>query len=145
MDKGNEEEKGREYSQKVVGVLDTISEFTVVELAELIEAFEGRFNVQAAGMMVAAGGALAAPAAEQAAEAEEEPVEFDVILNNFGDNKIQVIKAVRTQTSLALKEAKQVVESAPSAIKEAVSKEEAEKCKAALQEAGAEVEVKPHG
>jgi len=135
-----------EHSGKVAEVLDAISGFTVMELAELVKAFEERFNVQAMGMAVPVGaaGAGAGAGAEQAEE-EEEVTEFDVVLKGFGDNKIQVIKAVRAQTSLALKEAKQVVESAPSTIKEAVSKEEAEKCKAALEEAGAEVEIKPHG
>lgn len=138
-----EEEEKKEYTEKVTDVLDTISEFSVTELAELVEAFEDRFNVQAAGMPVAAAAAPGAGAAE--AEEEEEPVEFDVVLKSFGDNKIQVIKAVRAQTTLALKEAKQVVEDAPSNIKEAVTKEDAEKCKEALEEAGAEVEVKAHG
>jgi len=133
-----------EHSGKVAEVLDAISGFTVMELAELVKAFEERFNVQAMGMAVPVGAAGAGAVAEQAEE-EEEVTEFDVVLKGFGDNKIQVIKAVRAQTSLALKEAKQVVEGAPSAIKEAVSKEEAEKCKAALEEAGAEVEIKPHG
>ena len=131
-------------SVKVAEVLDTISSFTVMELAELVKAFEDRFDIQAAGMAVPVGLASAPGAAEQAEE-EEEVTEFDVVLKGFGENKIQVIKAVRSQTSLALKEAKQVVESAPSAVKEAVSKEEADKCKAVLEEAGAEVEIKAHG
>jgi len=137
-----QEVQEKEFSEKVNNVLDTISDFSVTELAELVEAFEDRFNVQAAGMPVAA---AAAPAAGGEAEEEEEPVEFDVVLKDFGDNKINVIKAVRAQTTLALKEAKSVVEDAPSNIKEAVTKEDAEKCKEALEEAGAEVEVKAHG
>jgi large subunit ribosomal protein L7/L12 len=137
-----QEVEEKEFSEKVNNVLDTIGDFSVTELAELVEAFEDRFNVEAAGMPVAA---AAAPAAGGEAEEEEEPVEFDVVLKDFGDNKINVIKAVRAQTTLALKEAKSVVEDAPSNIKEAVTKEDAEKCKEALEEAGAEVEVKAHG
>jgi large subunit ribosomal protein L7/L12 len=139
--------EAKQYSPKVTDILDKIGQFTVLELAELVQAFEERFNVKAsaaavsmAGMAPAAAGGAAAPAEEV-----EEPTEFDVILKSFGENKINVIKAVRTITSLALKEAKQVVESAPSAIKESVSKEDAEKAAAVLKEAGADVEVKPHG
>jgi large subunit ribosomal protein L7/L12 len=135
-------EEVKQFSPKVTEILDRIGEFTLVELSELVEAFESRFNVKAAAMAPVAGAAPAG-APEQAAE-EEEVTEFDVVLKSFGDNKIQVIKAVRSITSLALKEAKQAVESVPSTIKEAVSKEEADKCVAALKEAGAEVETKPH-
>ena len=138
----------KEFSPKVMEILDKIGEFTLIEVAELVEAFEERFKVTAAvsplaGAIggVSASGGLAAEAAEE----EEEVTEFDVVLKDFGDNKINVIKAVRTMTSLALKEAKSVVESAPSAIKEAVSKDDADKCAATLKEAGADVEVKPHG
>ncbi len=135
----------KQYAPKVTEILDQISEFTLMELSELVSAFEERFDVKAAaGVPVAL--AAAGAAAGEAEQAEEEMVtEFDVILTSFGEKKIQVIKAVRSMTSLALKEAKQVVEAAPSPIKEAVSAEEAEQCAGTLKEAGAEVEVKPHG
>ena len=137
-----EQKEGKEFPEKVQEVLDKISGFTVLELAELVEAFQEKFNVSATPMMAAVGpGAQAAPQEEE----EEEPTSFDVILKSFGENKIQVIKAVRSETSLALKEAKQIVEDCPSTIKEALPKEEAEKCAKALQEGGAEVEIKPHG
>ena len=134
----------KEFSPKVVEVLDKIGEFTLIEVAELVEAFEDRFKVTAAAPAVMALGGAGAAAAPAEAEEEEEVTEFDVILKSFGDKKINVIKAVRTMTSLALKEAKSVVESAPSAIKEAVSKEDADKCVETLKEAGADAEVKPH-
>ena len=116
-------------------ILNAIAEMPVMELVELIEAAEEKFNVSAAAAVAVAG-----PAA--AAEAVEEQTEFDVILTSFGANKVAVIKAVRGATGLGLKEAKDVVESAPKAIKEGVSKGEAEELQKALQEAGAEVEVK---
>ena len=137
-------EVAKEFSPKVTEILDQIGEFTLVELSELVEAFEDRFNVKAAAMAPVGGVALAGmPGAGEQAE-EEEVTEFDVVLKSFGDNKIQVIKAVRSMTSLALKEAKQAVEAVPSTIKEAVSKEEADKAVEALKAAGAEVETKPH-
>ncbi|MFP4026446.1 MAG: 50S ribosomal protein L7/L12 [Candidatus Brocadiia bacterium] len=140
-----EETAEKEYSPKVTEILDKVGEFTLMELSELVEAFEDRFNVQASAMAapVAAASGAAGGAGEEGEE--EEAVEFDVMLKDFGDNKIQVIKAVRSMTSLALKEAKQVVEDAPSAIKEAIAKEDADECAEELEEAGAEVEVKPHG
>jgi large subunit ribosomal protein L7/L12 len=108
----------------------------VMDLVELIEAAEEKFGVSAqAAVAVAAG-----PAA--AAEAEEEQTEFDVILTSFGAAKVGVIKAVRSATGLGLKEAKDVVESAPKAIKEGISKADAEELKKTLEEAGAEVEIK---
>ena len=117
-------------------ILNAIAEMPVMDLVELIEAAEEKFGVSAqAAVAVAAG-----PAA--AAEAAEEQTEFDVILKSFGAAKVGVIKAVRGATGLGLKEAKDVVESAPKAIKEGVSKGEAEELQKALQEAGAEVEVK---
>ncbi|AEP31141.1 50S ribosomal protein L7/L12 [Brumicola nitratireducens] len=116
-------------------ILNAIAEMPVMELVELIEAAEEKFNVSAAAAVAVAG-----PAA--AAEAVEEQTEFDVILTSFGANKVAVIKAVRSATGLGLKEAKDVVESAPKAIKEGVSKGEAEELQKALTEAGAEVEVK---
>ena len=129
------------FLPKVEQVIDTISQFTLIELSELVEAFEKRFDVKP--MAALAPVAAMGPAPQQ--QEEEELDEFDVVLKSFGDQKIQVIKAVRSVTDLALKEAKQVVEDAPSAIKEAVPKEEAAKVASALEEAGATVEVKPHG
>jgi len=117
-------------------ILNAIAEMPVMELVELIEAAEEKFNVSAAAV------AVAGPAVAGEAAAAEEKTEFDVVLTGFGANKVAVIKAVRGATGLGLKEAKEVVESAPKAIKEGVSKEEAEELKAALTEAGAEVEVK---
>ncbi|NVK54073.1 MAG: 50S ribosomal protein L7/L12 [Alteromonadaceae bacterium] len=118
-------------------ILNAIAEMPVMELVELIEAAEEKFNVSAAAAVAVAG-----PAAGGDAAAAEEKTEFDVVMTSFGGNKVAVIKAVRAATGLGLKEAKEVVESAPKAIKEGVSKEEAEELKAALTEAGAEVEVK---
>ena len=139
-------EEAKQHSPKVTQILDQIGEFTLVELSELVEAFEDRFNVKAAAAFAPAAGLapFGGPSGAIEQAEEEEVTEFDVILKGFGDNKIQVIKAVRSMTSLALKEAKQVVEGAPSAIREGVSKEEAEKCAEALKEAGADVETKPH-
>ena len=117
-------------------ILNAIAEMPVMELVELIEAAEEKFNVSAAAV------AVAGPAAGGEAAAVEEKTEFDVVMTSFGGNKVAVIKAVRGATGLGLKEAKEVVESAPKAIKEGVSKEEAEELKAALTEAGAEVEIK---
>ncbi len=116
-------------------ILNAIAEMPVMELVELIEAAEEKFNVSAAAAVAVAG-----PAA--ATEAAAEQTEFDVVMTSFGANKVAVIKAVRAATGLGLKEAKEVVESAPKAIKEGVSKEEAEELKAQLVEAGAEVEIK---
>jgi large subunit ribosomal protein L7/L12 len=113
---------------------------SVLELSQLVKALEERFGVTAAAPMTMA----AAPAAGggAAAEPEEEKTEFDVILTEIGPNKVQVIKAVRELTSLGLKEAKDVVEAAPKAVKEAVPKDEAEAAKKKLEEAGAKAEVK---
>ena len=118
-------------------ILNAIAEMPVMELVELIEAAEEKFNVSAAAAV-----AVAAPAGGDAGGAAAEQTEFDVVLASFGGNKVAVIKAVRGATGLGLKEAKEVVESAPKAIKEGVSKEEAEELKAQLEEAGAEVEIK---
>ena len=117
-------------------ILNAIAEMPVMELVELIEAAEEKFGVEATAAVAVAAG----PAAGGDAAAEQ--TEFDVVLTGFGANKVAVIKAVRGATGLGLKEAKEVVESAPKAIKEGVSKEEAEELKTALTEAGAEVEVK---
>lgn len=118
-------------------ILDSIEEMTVVELNELVEAIEDRFNVEAGP--VAAG--VAAPAAGDGAEAEEEESDIvDVILKDFGENKIQVIKEVRGVTDLGLKEAKSLVEEAPKAVKQGISREDAEEIKEKLEAAGATVE-----
>ncbi|MDP9453335.1 MAG: 50S ribosomal protein L7/L12 [Actinomycetota bacterium] len=122
-------------------ILDAISGMTVLELSELLKAFEERFEVTAAAPV-----AVAAPAGggggEEAPAAEEEQDEFDVVLVAAGEKKIQVIKEVRSLTSLGLKEAKDVVDSAPKPVLEKVSKDDAEKARAALEGAGATVEVK---
>ena len=119
-------------------VLDAIKEMSVLELAELVKELEDAFGVSAAAPVAVA----AAPAAaEEAVQEEEEQTEFNVILKDFGANKINVIKAVRSITTLGLKEAKDVVEGAPATIKESIGKDEAEEAKKALEEAGATVEV----
>ena len=121
-------------------ILDGIAELSVIELSELLKEFEEKFGVTAAAPVAVA----AAPAAGGGGEAEavEEKSDFDVILTSGGDKKIQVIKEVRTLTSLGLKEAKDLVDSAPKPVLEKVSKADAEKAKAALEAAGATVEVK---
>ena len=121
-------------------VIAFIENMTVVELAEFVKELEDRFGVSAAAPVAAV--AATAPQAGGEAQAEEEKTEFDVILNKPGDKKIQVIKVVREITGLGLKEAKALVDAAPKAVKEKVSKEEAEQIKAKLEEAGAEVEIK---
>ena len=120
-------------------IIETVKGMTVLELSELVKALEEEFGVTAAAPVAMA----AAPgvAAEAAPEVEEQ-TEFDVVLASFGSNKIQVIKVVRAITALGLKEAKDLVDNAPKPIKEAVTKEEAEKVKKELEEAGATVEVK---
>ncbi|MFS1703458.1 50S ribosomal protein L7/L12 [Alteromonas sp. AMM-1] len=117
-------------------ILNAIAEMPVMELVELIEAAEEKFGVSAAAV------AVAGPAVAGEAAAVEEKTEFDVVMTSFGANKVAVIKAVRGATGLGLKEAKDVVEAAPKAIKEGVSKEEAEALKKELEEAGATVEIK---
>jgi large subunit ribosomal protein L7/L12 len=119
-------------------ILETISNMTVVEVVDLIEAMEEKFGVSAAAPVAVA---AAGPAAGGDAAAEEK-TEFDVVLAGFGDKKVQVIKAIRGITGLGLKEAKDMVEGAPSPVKEGVTKEEAEDIKKQLEEAGATVEVK---
>ena len=120
-------------------LLDAIGGMTVLELSEFVKAFEDKFGVTAAAPVAVAG--PAGPAAV-AAEPEEEKDEFDVVLTAAGDKKIQVIKEVRTLTSLGLKEAKDLVDGAPKPLLEKVNKETAEKAKAALEGAGATVTVK---
>lgn len=131
-------------SEKVTNILEAIKGLTLIEAAELSKAMEEAFGVTAAAPVAVAGAAPAAGAAGGAAAAApvEEKTEFDVILKEAGANKIQVIKVVRELTSLGLKEAKDLVESAPKPIKEAVSKEDAEAARAKLSEVGAVVEVK---
>jgi large subunit ribosomal protein L7/L12 len=120
-------------------ILDTISKMTVLEVVDLISAMEEKFGVSAAAAV-----AVAAPAAGAAggAAAAEEKTEFDVVLSAFGDNKVGVIKVVRAITGLGLKEAKDLVEGAPSTVKEGVSKDDAASMKKQLEEAGAKVELK---
>jgi large subunit ribosomal protein L7/L12 len=121
-------------------LLETFKEMTLLELSEFVKLFETTFDVTAAApvaVAAAGGGAAAAPA-----EAEEEQSEFDVILEAAGEKKIQVIKEVRTLTSLGLKEAKDLVDGAPKTVLEKVNKEAADKAKAALEGAGASVTVK---
>ena len=123
-------------SEKITNILEEIKSLTILELADLVKAVEEEFGVSAAapvGVVAVAG--AAAPAAE-------EKTEFDVVLKSFGAKKLDVIKAVREITGLGLKEAKEMVEGAPKNVKEGVSKDEAETIKKALEEAGAEVEVK---
>ena len=118
--------------------IDYVENMTVLELSKLVKALEERLGVSAAAPVAVAAVAGAAPAAAAA----EEKTEFDVILASFGDNKVGVIKEVRAITGLGLKEAKDLVEAAPKAVKEGASKEDAEKIKAQLEAAGAKVEIK---
>ena len=123
-------------SEKIMNILEEIKTLTIIELADLVKAVEDEFGVSAAapvGVVAVAG--AAAPAAE-------EKTEFDVVLKSAGDKKLNVVKAVKEITGLGLKEAKEMVDGAPKTVKEGVSKEEAESIKKALEEAGAEVEVK---
>ena len=119
-------------------ILDAIAEMSVLELSELLTAFEEKFNVSAAAPVAAA----AAAPADGGGAAEEEKDSFDVVLTAAGDKKIQVIKEVRTLTNLGLKEAKELVDGAPSPVLEGVSKEDAEKAKEAIEAAGGSVELK---
>jgi len=118
-------------------ILDKISSMSVLELSELIKAMEEKFGVSAAAAV-----AVAAPAAGAAAAPVEEQTEFTVVLSSFGENKVNVIKAVRELTGLGLKEAKDLVDGAPKPVKEAISKADAEAAKKKLEDAGAKVEVK---
>ena len=122
----------------VESIISEIEKLSVLELAELVKALEEKFGVTAQAAVVAAPAAGAGGAAEE----EEEQTEFDVILSAAGDKKIQVIKVVRSITSLGLKEAKSLVDDAPNPVKEGVSKEEAEEVKSELEEVGAVVEIK---
>lgn len=124
-------------SEKITKIIDEVKELSVLELNELVKALEEEFGVSAAAV-------AAAPAtgAGAGAAAAEEKTEFDVVLASFGDAKMAVIKAVKDVCGLGLKEAKELVEAAPKAIKEGVSKAEAEELKAKLEEAGAKIELK---
>lgn len=123
-------------SEKITAMIEELKTLSVLELSELVHAVEDEFGVSAAAAV-----AVAAPGADGAAGAAEQ-TEFDVVLKSFGASKMNVIKAVRGITGLGLKESKELVEGAPKAIKEAVSKDEAEDIKKQLEEAGAEVELK---
>ncbi|GAB62796.1 MAG: 50S ribosomal protein L7/L12 [Candidatus Jettenia sp.] len=134
------EEKTVESSGKINQVLDLVAGMTLLEASQLVKAFEQKFGVSAAA--VAAMPAGMPMAGESKAAAAEEKTTFDIILKDAGANKIQVIKAVRAETNLGLKEAKDLVEGAPKKVKEGVTKEEADKIKKSLEAAGAVVEVK---
>jgi len=121
-------------------VLDAVAEMSVLELSELIKDMEEKFGVSASAAVAVAAPAVGGAGAD--AGAEEEKTEFDAVLSSFGDKKVAVIKVVRAITGLGLKEAKDLVESAPSAVKEGVNKDEAEEIKKQIEEAGGSVEVK---
>ena len=131
------EETKVEVSAEMEKIISAVENMTVLELSKLVKALEDRLGVSAAAPVAAAAAAPAAAAAEA-----EEKTEFDVILVNFGEKKVGVIKEVRALTGLGLKDAKDLVEAAPKAIKEGVEKDEAEKVKAQLEGVGATVEVK---
>ena len=126
-------------SEKITAIVESIKALSILEVKELVDELQNEFGVTA--MAPVAGGAVAGGAAAGAAAAEEK-TEFDVVLASAGDKKLNVIKVVRELTGLGLKDAKDLVESAPKAIKEGVSKDEADKIKAQLEEAGATVELK---
>jgi len=139
--KPEKEEKKVELSKNMQTVVDVVEKMTVMELADLVKALEDKFGVSAqAPTVVAAGGAATGGGA--GGSAEEEKTSFTVVLSEFGANKIAVIKEIRTITTLGLKEAKELVESAPKPVKEGASKEEANKIKEQLEKAGAKVELK---
>lgn len=132
----------KEYSQKLVDIAEQIVGLTILEANEMVELFKDKYGIEPA-----AGGAvmampMGAGAGAAAAEEEEEASSYKVVLTSFGDNKIQVIKAVRAETTLALKEAKALVEGVPSDVKDGLDKEEAERIAGVLKEAGAEATVK---
>ena len=127
-------------ADKVAGIVEKIKELSLVEASELKKALEEEFGVTAAAPMMVAGGVPGAAGGD--AGAVEEKTEFDVVLQSIGDKKINVIKVVRAHTGLGLKEAKELVDNAPSTVKEGIPKEEAEKLKKEFEEAGATVELK---
>jgi large subunit ribosomal protein L7/L12 len=122
-------------TEKTTAILEEIKALSILELADLVKALEEEFGVSAVAVAAPAAAGAAAPAAE-------EKTEFDVVLVSFGDKKLDVIKAVRELTGLGLKDAKELVESAPKTVKEGASKEDAEEMKKKLEEAGASVEIK---
>lgn len=132
-----EEQEVKIDDPKIAEILTAIEEMTVLQLSKLVKALEDRFGVTAAAPV-----AVAAPGAAAEVAVVEEQTEFDVVLKSAGAQKIQVIKVVRGLTDLGLKEAKDLVDGAPSDVKKGVTKEEAEQVKAKLEEAGAEVEIK---
>lgn len=136
-----EKKEGGNVSEKLQGVLKTIEQLTVLELADLVKALEDKFGVSAAAAVAVAAPAGGGAAGGAAAPAEEKD-SFDVHLMDGGAKKIQVIKEIRTITNLGLKEAKDLVEGAPKLVKEGVKKDEAEKIKKLLEEQGAKVELK---
>ncbi len=131
-----------EPTGKIAQVLELVEGMSLLEASQLVKAFEQKFGVSASAAVAFPAGGAASSSAEPGAAAKEEKTEFDVVLKEIGPNKIQVIKAVRAETSLGLKEAKALVDSAPKPVKEGVPKDEAEKVKKSLEEAGAVVEVK---
>jgi len=137
-----QEKKPKSQSGKVGELLEAVKRLSVLELAELVKAMEEAFGVSAQAVAVAAPGAAAGAPGHAAGAPAEEKTTFQVILASSGDKKIQVIKEIRTITNLGLKEAKDLVESAPKPIKDGVSKEEAEKIKQVLEANGAKVEIK---
>ena len=128
-----------EYTEKITQVLDLVEGMSLLEASQLVKAFEEKFGVSASAAMAVPVAGMAAAGGGEAAK--EEKSEFDVVLKEVGASKIQVIKAVRAETALGLKEAKELVDAAPKAIKEGVAKDEAEKIKKALEDAGAVVEL----
>lgn len=129
-----------EPTGKIAQVLELVEGMSLLEASQLVKAFEQKFGVSAA--MAVPAGAAAPAATEEGDAAKEEKTDFDVVLKEIGPNKIQVIKAVRAETSLGLKEAKALVDGAPKSVKEGVAKDEAEKTKKALEDAGAVAELK---
>jgi len=132
----------KEAKMSIDEIVDALGSMTVLELSQLVKALEEKFGVTAAAPMVAVGAVPGASAAGAAAVEEEEQTEFDVILKDFGAQKIQVIKAVRELTDLGLRESKELVEGVPSPVKHGVNRDEAEQAKKKLEEAGAVVEIK---
>ena len=131
----------KDTSMSIDRIIEAVSSMTVLELSQLVKALEEKFGVTAAAPMLAMGAGLVG-AGPAAAPVEEEKTEFDVILKDFGAQKIQVIRAVRELTDLGLRESKELVEGAPNPVKQGVSKEEADQAKARLEEAGAAVEIR---
>lgn len=143
VEEKKESKKEKAQTGKISELLEAVKHLSVLELAELVKAMEEEFGVsaQAAVAVTAPGGAQAGAAGEPGAPAEEKTT-FQVVLTSAGDKKIQVIKEIRTVTTLGLKEAKDLVESAPKVVKDGASKEEAQKIKQVLESAGGKVEIK---